>query len=474
MLIKGYAAGAIPPLLNIPINYRRVMQVHSEYLGSHYDLGPYAFGKYIYHERQLSQFLAGKIYEVTPVTVSLSPSWVCNNACEFCTFGDRKFSLEERQVKGLMPKETAKSIIDQLAQFGIKGIIFTGGGEPTVHPNLIELMLYAKKRGLETALFTNGTFDPSLVEPLLRDVKPRFVRVSLNAADEATHFKMTADDPDDLSKYERSRSNFEKVVENLRRLAVYKYEHRDKVATRLGIGVIIGKKNVGSLSGFAERIDPSGHRSSGLLFDILYQGGRPAGVLDYIAFRPQVLYGGARKKQHPKEIFDSANSQFWGSIIPGVARIPDFRAIYIDTRFAMVHNPQAKQFPYCLAHPWRSSVGLGRDGHPKVYLCDEHSGDPDFALGDLSRSNFQEIMGSKQRMQVIERLNNGLFAKKCPPTCVLSFANKALNDLAQYNLDTEARERLESLFSDLRGAGLKSFFSRLLGRSLSYPDVNFL
>ena len=52
--------------------------------------------------------------------------------------------------------EKALEIIDDCAAIGVKAIQFTGGGEPTVHPDHLELFLYAQELGIKTALVTNG------------------------------------------------------------------------------------------------------------------------------------------------------------------------------------------------------------------------------------------------------------------------------------------------------------------------------
>src|SRR6185436_9951432 len=53
---------------------------------------------------------------------------------------------------------TAKAIeiLDDCGSLGVKAIQFTGGGEPTVHPDHLLIFEYAQNMGLETSLVTNG------------------------------------------------------------------------------------------------------------------------------------------------------------------------------------------------------------------------------------------------------------------------------------------------------------------------------
>jgi len=89
-----------------------------------------------------------------PLEVKLQITEKCNYSCNFCfnRQGNPKTSSE-------MPKETAKKIISKLALEGIEKVRFTGG-EPLLHPNLFELVSFAKSKGLSTMLNTNLSLLP--------------------------------------------------------------------------------------------------------------------------------------------------------------------------------------------------------------------------------------------------------------------------------------------------------------------------
>ncbi|MDD5669199.1 MAG: radical SAM protein [Candidatus Omnitrophica bacterium] len=67
--------------------------------------------------------------------------------------------LKEKPENGWLRQEIsgekAKALIDALAACGTKRIRFTGGGEPLLHPEIMELIAYSKKKGLITCLTTN-------------------------------------------------------------------------------------------------------------------------------------------------------------------------------------------------------------------------------------------------------------------------------------------------------------------------------
>lgn len=83
-----------------------------------------------------------------PYRMDLALTYGCNNQCAHC-YNDR-----QRKGKELSLREW-KKVLDILWDRGIPHIIFTGG-EPTLHPDLPELIAYAEKKGQITGINTNG------------------------------------------------------------------------------------------------------------------------------------------------------------------------------------------------------------------------------------------------------------------------------------------------------------------------------
>jgi len=78
------------------------------------------------------------------------------NACNFdCTFCPN--SIMTRKL-GFMKKELAERILDEIVRMNLtKRVMFHLMGEPTLHPDYLDLIYYAKERGLEVILNTNGS-----------------------------------------------------------------------------------------------------------------------------------------------------------------------------------------------------------------------------------------------------------------------------------------------------------------------------
>lgn len=93
----------------------------------------------------------------------------CNARCGFCL----------APPDGAHPPAALlKQRLTWLAQQGVRTIHFCGG-EPTIHPALVDLLMYAHELGLGSRLTTNGIVLPDALLPALRLASTR-VRISLH------------------------------------------------------------------------------------------------------------------------------------------------------------------------------------------------------------------------------------------------------------------------------------------------------
>lgn len=89
-----------------------------------------------------------------------------------------------RNPQRMIPTSKAREIIDDCAELGVRGLQFTGGGEPTMHPDHLELFARAQRHGISTALVTNGVnLDPE--HPAVRAMS--WVRVSVDSGTPQTY-----------------------------------------------------------------------------------------------------------------------------------------------------------------------------------------------------------------------------------------------------------------------------------------------
>jgi len=71
-----------------------------------------------------------------PISVELSLTNECNQKCIWCS----DYELRNR-LPGTLKKEVIFNLVDDLKIGGTKGITIEGGGEPTLHPDFIEIII---------------------------------------------------------------------------------------------------------------------------------------------------------------------------------------------------------------------------------------------------------------------------------------------------------------------------------------------
>lgn len=103
--------------------------------------------KLLKHLDKLQNLQDGK--PPSPVMAHISLINACNLTCSFCCFANR--DMTDR-----LPTAKVKQALDSFKKIGVTGIEFTGGGEPTLHPDFAEIAQYAHNLGFKLGVCTNG------------------------------------------------------------------------------------------------------------------------------------------------------------------------------------------------------------------------------------------------------------------------------------------------------------------------------
>ena len=100
--------------------------------------------KVLYHLDRVVDFFNNK--KVDPINVEIDPSNACNHSCPFCISGHIHLSKYKgteffnRQMMSLM--EILMNFAKDISKTKTKSISWTGGGEPTMNPNLKDAIEY--------------------------------------------------------------------------------------------------------------------------------------------------------------------------------------------------------------------------------------------------------------------------------------------------------------------------------------------
>lgn len=186
---------------------------------------------------------------VRPVEVQLILSDFCNQDCHFCAYrASNGLSVEGFGENGnpnpnrMIPYEKAVEIIEDCKRMDVKSIIFTGGGEPTVHPQHMELFKLALQVGIDCSLNTNGI----VLRKGWEEILPLFTYI---------RFSIDAGTPEEYAKVRKVKpGDYDKALRNLEAVAT---ACRDTACT-VGTGYVVGPDSWPNLFEGCKNIKDSG------------------------------------------------------------------------------------------------------------------------------------------------------------------------------------------------------------------------
>jgi radical SAM protein with 4Fe4S-binding SPASM domain len=115
--------------------------------------------------------------------VHIEPTNACNLQCEMCPRDQ-----QDRPV-GYMEISVYKQLIDELASLGTELIYLHLFGEPTLHPDIFEMIKYAKGKEIDIAMSTNATtLDQDMRDALIKSGMDILI-ISFDAADNPEYYE---------------------------------------------------------------------------------------------------------------------------------------------------------------------------------------------------------------------------------------------------------------------------------------------
>ena len=309
--------------------------------------------KILHHMDRLHALQKGAI--APPVNVEIDLSNRCSLGCEWCHFAythtrgplagkPSTFKPAQSTPGGdLMQTGLALSIIDQLADAGVRSISWTGGGEPTLHPEFDTIIEYAHQR-IEQGIYTNGAHIDTKRAALLKR-SMTWVYVSLDAASQEAYRKCKGVDA------------FFKVCSGVTNLV-----NAIGDAT-VGVGMLLTRDNWKDYRAMAD-----------LALDL---------GADYVQFRPTVLPG--------------EDTGWMAEAIVDLMSIQGRSGVELDlNRFVMYRDWQGHGYATCY---W-SAMQTVITPNGKCWTCVNKREFDGAEIGDLSMQSFYEIWRSHKAVAV--------------------------------------------------------------------------
>ncbi|MDD2654824.1 MAG: radical SAM protein [Candidatus Omnitrophica bacterium] len=297
--------------------------------------------KLIFHPGRVSEWLKNK--DTSPIYIEISPSSVCNHRCIFCAFD----YLGHKPV--FLNADILKKFIRDIAQHKAKSILFSGEGEPLLVRRLPEVICFAKKKGLDVALTTNGLF---LTKETTGRILPylTWLRISFNAGTPRTYSFV----------HKTSAGDFRKIINNLREAVRLK---KDKnYACTIGVQFLLLKEN---------------YKEALTLANIMKSLG-----VDYLIVKPY--------SQHPLSTNRLKSSLDYKEFLYLENRLKKienkhFKIIFRNRTMAKIS--EKRPYKRCLGHPFYAHLTAEGD----LYACSSFLGDRRFCYGNIYRDSFDKI-----------------------------------------------------------------------------------
>ncbi len=105
------------------------------------------------------------------VSTHIAPEGRCNLKCSYC-------SVSERVLQSRIDLDRIFDYLTKLKSRGLKAVILTGGGEPTLYPQFNPLAEWIIDQGFELAMITNGTQFNRVSDKVMGNFS--WLRISMN------------------------------------------------------------------------------------------------------------------------------------------------------------------------------------------------------------------------------------------------------------------------------------------------------
>jgi MoaA/NifB/PqqE/SkfB family radical SAM enzyme len=349
--------------------------------------------------------------DTSPVLMEVNLTNACNEACRWCLSAnshvsnpalnadekDRRrkqwdaspvISGHPERRRGLDVVRLRSFLREAAAAGGLRAVTWSGGGEPTSHPQFLDAVRGAAAAGLEQGLMTNGLYRAGYVPVLGETLK--WVRVSLDTLDPARY------------EYQKRTKGFPQVIANIRRLVKY--------PAKTNVNMNLAAWNADEVLTVARWCRDEG--------------------VDYFQIRPVLGL--------PFEMADNAEYQTqpqldWPRIEPLLLEAESystetFRVVVSWDKFEDVRDVRGdfgRVYKKCLSHFF--VCVLNADG--ELCVCMYHLGDPAFSFGNIYENTFAEIWGGPRRRQVVEMCASRLDLSTCQVCCKGHEINKLMHFL---------------------------------------------
>ncbi len=336
--------------------------------------------KLMFHPRLVAEWLDGK--NIYPVFMEISPSGSCNHRCLFCA----------KDYMGYQPRfqQTGK-LLERLTEFGslgIRSIMYSGEGEPLLHPDIAKIIQRTSSVGIDVAVATNGVL---LSQKLAEQILPfmSWIKISINAGSANSYASIHGTEPTD----------FDLVLENILSAAQL-IKDRDLKCT-LGTQALLLPENVDEMEQLAVWVKDAG--------------------ASYLVIKPYSHH----HKSHTQKYAEVDYAPY--------LKLSERLERFNDSRFSVVFRMNTimntikteRSYKRCLALPFWAYIDSGGN----VWGCNAQLGDEHFLYGNICEESFFDIWQGERRKRSLDFVSDVMDPEGCRMNCRMDKVNHYLWEL---------------------------------------------
>ncbi len=331
--------------------------------------------------------LAKKNY---PIYVEISPIGACNHRCSFCAVDYIGYNPVRIDLNILKP------VLKEMAENGVKSIMYAGEGEPLLHKQIAQIAEMTKKNGIDVAFTTNATVLPkNFLETALPHTS--WLKVSINAGRAETYSQI----------HQTKKEDFDKAIKHLTLMVKYKKQHN--------LNVTLGAQSL---------LLPENRTEMAELIKICrdYIG------LDYLVIKPysQHLFSNTRKYSQ----IDYQKDLELKTKLLSMSN-DSFQVVFREQTMKKHIAGNTQRYSRCHATPnlWAYIMADGR-----VFSCSAYLLDDRFDLGNINDQSFTQIWEGSKRMKNFEYINNHLNIEQCRVNCRMDAVNRYIDAVVEQDI----------------------------------------
>lgn len=315
-----------------------------------------------------------------PVNIRIKPINRCNHDCWYCAYRASNLQLgQDIDLEDSIPRDKMMEIVDDIVAMGVKGVTFTGGGEPLLYKPLPDCVERLAAGGVKIGALTNGSnLKGRMAEVFARHAT--WIRVSIDGWSNESYAKLR----------NLGENAFDKIMGNLEAFS------ETGTSCVLGASVIIGEDNHSHVYDLCRSLKKVGVEHVKLAGVITSNDGAENNAY-HRKLKPRITEEIERAKTLDDERF----------------RVIDHYH-ELDERFAR---------PYHICPTIQFTPVIGADC--MVYTCQDKAYTKDGTLGSIRERSFREFWFSEENRKSAFAIDPTV---DCPHNCASHRKNMVVTD----------------------------------------------